>query len=61
MSEFSMGDVVSPGSGIVPTEDPKIHFDFLVYSFSFSVQLGMIGSGKGQVVLQEFSKFSSKG
>ena len=37
VSKFSMGDVVCPRSGIVPTEDPKVCFDFLVYPFSFSV------------------------
>ena len=47
MSEFGMGDVVCPRSGIVPTEDPKVHFDFLVYPFSFSIQLGMVGGGEG--------------
>ena len=47
MSEFGVGDVVSPRPGVVPTEDPKVHFYFLVYSFSFSVRLGMIGSGEG--------------
>ena len=35
MSELSVGDGVSPRSRIVPTEDLKIHFDFLVYSFGF--------------------------
>ena len=37
MSKFGVGDVVSPRSGIVFTEDPKVHFNLLVYSFGFSV------------------------
>ena len=46
MGKFSMGDVVSPRSRIVSTEDPKVCFDFLVYPFSFSVQLRVIGGGE---------------
>ena len=61
VSKFSMGDVICPRSGVVPTEDPKVCFDLLVYLFGFSVRLGMIGCGEGKVILQEFSKFSSEG
>ena len=43
VSEFSMGDVIGPRSGVVSTKDPKVRFYFLVYSFSFSVRLGMVG------------------
>ena len=46
MSKFSMGDVVSPRSGIAPTEDPKICFYFLVYLFGFTIRLGVVGGGK---------------
>ena len=61
MSELSMGDVIGPGSGVISTEDSKVHFDFLVYPFSFPIRLGVVGGGKGKVVFQEFSQFSSKG
>ena len=61
MSEFGVGDVIGPRSGVVPTEDPEVHFDFLVYSFSFSIRLGVVGSGEGEVVFQGFSEFSSEG
>ena len=47
VGEFSMRDVIGPGSGVVFTEDPKVRFDFLVYPFSLSVRLGIIGSGEG--------------
>ena len=47
MSEFGVGDVISPRSGVVPTEDPEVCFYFLVYSFGFSIRLGMVGSGEG--------------
>ena len=50
MSKFSVGDVVSPRSRIVPTEDPKVSFDFLVYPFGFSIGLGVIGGGEGKVI-----------
>ena len=61
MSEFGMGDVISPGSRVISTEDLEVGFDFLVYSFGFSIQLGMISGGEGQVVFQEVSEFSSEG
>ena len=44
VGEFGVGDVISPRSGVVPTEDPKVCFYFLVYSFGFSIGLGMVGS-----------------
>ena len=47
MSEFGVGDVIGPRSGVVSTEDPKVCFDFLVYSFGFSVRLRVVGSGEG--------------
>ena len=47
MSEFGVGDVISPRSGVVPTEDLEVCFYFLVYSFGFSIRLGMVGSGEG--------------
>ena len=47
VSEFGMGDVICPRSGIVPTEDLKVRFNFLVYPFSFSVQLRVVGGGEG--------------
>ena len=47
MGKFGMGDIVCPRSGVIPTEDPNVHFDFLVYLFGFSVRLGVVGSGKG--------------
>ena len=61
MGEFRVGDVVGPRSGVVATEDLEISFNFLVYLFGLSVRLRVIGSGEGEVILQEFSKFSSKG
>ena len=56
-----MGDLISPGTRIGPTEDPKIHFNFLVYMFHFAIRLWVVGSGKGEVIVQEFSKFLDEG
>ena len=61
VSKFGMGDVISPGSRVVSTEDLKVCFNFLVYPFSSSVRLGMIGCGEGKVVFQESSELSSNG
>ena len=37
MSEFGVGDIIGPGSGVISTEDSEVGFDFLVYSFSCSI------------------------
>ena len=55
MSKFGVGDVICPRSGIVPTQDLKVHFDFLVYPFGFSVQLRVIGSGKDRLYFRSFA------
>ena len=47
VSEFGVGDVIGPRSGVVSTEDSKVRFDFLVYSFGFSIRLGVVGGRKG--------------
>ena len=47
VSKFGMGDVIGPRSGVIPTEDPKVSFDLLVYPFGFSIGLGVVGGGKG--------------
>ena len=61
MSKFSMGDVIGPRSRVISTEDSKVRFNFLVHPFGFPVRLGVVGSGKGKVIFQELSQFSSKG
>ena len=50
MCEFSMEDIFNSGSRIISAEDPKIGFNFLVYSFSFPIRLRVVGSGKGKVI-----------
>ena len=46
VSKFGIGDIIGPGSGVVPTEDSKVDFNFLIYLFGFSIQLGMVDSGE---------------
>ena len=47
VGELGVGDVIGPRSGVVSTEDPKVRFDFLVYSFGFSIGLGVVGGREG--------------
>ena len=61
VSELSMGDIIGPRSGVVPTEDPKVHLNFLIYPFGLPIRLGVVGSGEGEVVFQEFPESSSEG
>ena len=51
VSEFGMGDFVSPGIRVGPTEDPKVCFNLLVDTFCFTVGLRVVGSGEGEVVV----------
>ena len=61
MGKFCVGNRFRPRCGIIAAEDTKVGLDFLVDSFSFAVGLWVIGSREGEVIVQEFSKFSSKG
>ena len=60
VGEFGKGNVLSPGSWVRATEDPKISFYFLVYTFGFPVSLGVIGGGEGEFISEEFSQFFSE-
>ena len=60
MDELHMGDLVSPGTRVGPAEDPKIRFNLLVDTFYFTVRLGVIGGGEGEVIIQEFFKLLGK-
>ena len=61
MGKFCMGNRFGPRCGIIAAEDMKVGLDFLVDSFSFAVRLWVIGGREGEVIVQEFSEFSSKG
>ena len=49
--EFGMGNRLKQRCGIIATEDAKIGFYFLVYSFSFTIGLWVISGGKGKVIM----------
>ena len=51
MDEFCMGDFVTPGTRVGPAEDLKVHFNLLVDTFCFAVRLGVVGSGKREVIV----------
>lgn len=57
VSKFGMGDEICPRGGVISTVDSQICFDFLVYSFHFSIGLWVISGGKGQGIFEEFSEF----
>ena len=61
VGKFHIGDLISPGTRVGPAEDPKIHFNLLVNVFHFTVGLWIVGSGKGEVIVEEFAKLLGKG
>ena len=61
VGKFCMGDLVSPGTRVGSTEDPKICFNLLVDMFCFTVRLWTVCNGKREVVVEEFVKFFGEG
>ena len=61
VDELHIGDLISLGAWIGSAEDQKVCFNLLVDMFCFTVGLGMIGSGEGEIIIQEFSKLLGKG
>ena len=59
--KFGMGDLICPGTRVGSTEDPKVHFNFLVDMFCFAIRLGVIGGGEGEIIVEEFSKLLGEG
>jgi len=51
VGELGVRDLLRPGRGVGATEDAEIGFYFLVDSFSFSIGLGMVGGGEGEVIV----------
>jgi hypothetical protein len=47
VGKFGMREHFRPGCGITSTEYSEVGFNFLIYSLSFSIHLGVVGSGKG--------------
>ena len=53
MLKFGSGEEIKPGFGVVGTKDAEIRFYLLVGALSLSVSLGVVGSGKFDIVLEE--------
>ena len=45
--EFGVGDGFGPRCRVTAAEDPEISLHFLVYSFSFTISLQVVGCGEG--------------
>ena len=58
MLEFCSREEVRPTLGVVGTKDVEIGFDLLVCLFSLSIHLGVVSSGKSDIVFEEPSEFS---
>ena len=56
VGKFSMRDFVCSRTGVIATEDPKVCFSLLVDMFCFTIRLGVIDSGDGEVVIEKFTK-----
>ena len=61
VGKLHVGDLVGPGTWVGPIEDLKVCFYLLVNTFSLAIRLGAVSGGKGEVIVQEFSKFFGKG
>ena len=61
VSKFCHREECGPFLRFVQGEQPKVSFQLLIYSFGFPISLGVIGSGKGDVVLKEMGKFLCEG
>ena len=61
VSEFHMGNFVSPGGRIRFIEDSQIDFYFLVDLFGFSIRLRVVGGGEREIVVEELPEFFDEG
>ena len=61
VGEFCMGYRFCPQGGIISTEDLEVDFNVLVDPFGFSIRLGVIGGGKGEIVIKESSSLLGEG
>ena len=61
VGKLCMEDLVSPGTRVGPTEDPKVRLNFLVNTFRLAIGLWVIGGGERKVVVEEFAEFSGEG
>ena len=61
MRKFGVGDLFRPRGRVISAEDSEIGFDFLVHTFGFSIRLGVVGGGEGEVVVQDLAEGFGKG
>ena len=55
--EFGSREKVGPTLGVVGTKDVKVGLNLLVCLFSLFICLGVVSSGRSDVVLEESSEF----
>ena len=58
VSEFCHGKKLGPFLRFIRSEQSQVRFQFLVYPFRFSVSLRVVGSGEGDIILEEAGEFS---
>ena len=61
MLEFGGGEELGPLVWVVCTKDLEVSFNFLISLFSLPISLGMVSSGKVDIVFEDSSEFSGKG
>ena len=61
MLEFCRGEESGPFMGVVCVKDTEVSLDLLISSFSLSISLGVVGSREADIILENLSKFPSKG
>ena len=59
--EFCRGRELYPFSQVVGAKDAEISFELLIGLLGLSIGLRMVGSGEANIILEETSKFLSKG
>ena len=59
--EFCRGKELYPFGQVVGAKDVEICFELLIGSLSLSIGLRVVGSGEANIILEETSKFLSKG
>jgi hypothetical protein len=58
---FGRGEEFRPFMGVVGAEDPKISFYLLIGPFHLTISLGMIRSGKVNIILEDSGEFTGEG